>query len=517
MPFQPDGSFTRVIDGGWQADRDAGTKITAVRHDAEDDNFATGLGDTITRHGTSIITANTPWNNKKITDLGGPPTEPGDATNKAYVDTFKDFTTGLNISGAGPINGFIQFSSPTGVNGIGWTTADMSWIGRIFELDKTSRRLAVNDAPDGTGNDVFIIDETGRANSIGVFSNNLSYDNQTPTASWRTIVAGLGTLISTAGGALAAMSNDVVTTVAYQIATVREFFKVANAGGTVTLDLTKSASGKAVVIRSYMTDKLRWAEYLGSATAESGVERVGSDYILQSFNNAGGGAVNELVISRATHAATFGGDVSGQDVVTLSGTVRSTTPILILAAPPGGNIRLRPDGPTSALTSCMITGTGDINVCEGDATPSGGIYAGLGMRGKAGQVGAYAATWNNFYWDGTYLKAYVGSTFLGNIAWQCDYRIKKNVKALPSTWEQVKALRPVSFQQKKFDIFEENDTVRLGFIAHELQERLGEGAATGKKDEENTIQSPDPMAIIAALTRALQEAMLRIEALEASA
>jgi hypothetical protein len=41
-------------------------------------------------------------------------------------------------------------------------------------------------------------------------------------------------------------------------------------------------------------------------------------------------------------------------------------------------------------------------------------------------------------------------------------------------------------------------------------------AATGVKDDENRIQSPNPWTVIAVLTKALQEAMARIEALEAA-
>jgi hypothetical protein len=52
-------------------------------------------------------------------------------------------------------------------------------------------------------------------------------------------------------------------------------------------------------------------------------------------------------------------------------------------------------------------------------------------------------------------------------------------------------------------------------MAHELQESLFEGAASGKKDGPD-VQSPNLMAIVAGLTKALQEAMARIEALEAA-
>ena len=93
MPFDTSGTFNRVIEGGWQADAAAGTKITAVRHDAEDDGFAAGLSDCINKWGYTQPQAHLPMNNKKITNLGEPD-DPSDAATRNYVDTFKSFTTG---------------------------------------------------------------------------------------------------------------------------------------------------------------------------------------------------------------------------------------------------------------------------------------------------------------------------------------------------------------------------------------------------------------------------------------
>ena len=97
-------------------------------------------------------------------------------------------------------------------------------------------------------------------------------------------------------------------------------------------------------------------------------------------------------------------------------------------------------------------------------------------------------------------------------------------------WDTVKALRPISYEYNDWKPpwhqpteaagsspiqFAADGVERWGFIAHELQETLIMDAATGVKDEEYLIQSPNPWTVIAALTKALQEAMARIEALEA--
>jgi hypothetical protein len=139
---------------------------------------------------------------------------------------------------------------------------------------------------------------------------------------------------------------------------------------------------------------------------------------------------------------------------------------------------------------------------------------------------------------------------LGFVNITSDYRIKKDVKDLPGTWETVKALRPIKYTQAQYSptvwvekkiqdekaerekavaegrepkpaeavgpLFPADNIERWGFIAHELQATLVPSAATGVKDDPVHVQSPNPWTVIAALTKALQEAMARIEALEAA-
>jgi hypothetical protein len=164
----------------------------------------------------------------------------------------------------------------------------------------------------------------------------------------------------------------------------------------------------------------------------------------------------------------------------------------------------------------------------------------------------------NFYYYSTNgaVYSYVDATQMGAIQFQSDYRIKKDVLDLPGMWDTVKALRPIKYTQAEFTppaqiaanlemrrksdeakakardagedeppdietppmpMFEDDDTERWGFIAHELQGTLIESAATGVKDAPDIVQSPNPWTVIAALTKALQEAMTRIETLETKA
>lgn len=84
MPFDGSGTFNRLMN--WVNDAAAGIKIKSDRHDAEDDNFAAGLSNTLTKDGQSQPTADIPMNGKKLVNVGAP-TAGTDAATKSYVDT----------------------------------------------------------------------------------------------------------------------------------------------------------------------------------------------------------------------------------------------------------------------------------------------------------------------------------------------------------------------------------------------------------------------------------------------
>lgn len=67
MAFNGSGTFLRLFS--WQTDRANGIKIRADRMDSEMAGVAAGLSNCITRDGQSSVSADIPWNNKKITGL----------------------------------------------------------------------------------------------------------------------------------------------------------------------------------------------------------------------------------------------------------------------------------------------------------------------------------------------------------------------------------------------------------------------------------------------------------------
>jgi hypothetical protein len=162
---------------------------------------------------------------------------------------------------------------------------------------------------------------------------------------------------------------------------------------------------------------------------------------------------------------------------------------------------------------------------------NGRCQLGYGFAGRQGIGGGSYQYNHNFFWDGSNLQAWVDYSNVGNVYLTSDYRAKKEITPLQGMWEKVKALRPISYTHRDFTppgslakqraakleggpLIKNDDATHWGFNAHELQETLLPTAASAKKDAEDAIQSPNPMAVIAALTKALQEAMTRIEALE---
>jgi hypothetical protein len=185
-----------------------------------------------------------------------------------------------------------------------------------------------------------------------------------------------------------------------------------------------------------------------------------------------------------------------------AGTFQSNNANAILAAQ-GTAVYLRPNGAGSTARQAVMQSNGFFGI-------QGGVQTRQGLNGVDG------SNCFTIWHTGTTQQLRIDDSYCGNFAYQCDYRIKKGVKPLPSVWEGIKKLRPISYTRKAWGIFTDSDELHWGLIAHEAQEALFLGAATGEKDGKD-LQSPDLMALITALAKGLQEAMLRIEKLEAKA
>jgi hypothetical protein len=197
-------------------------------------------------------------------------------------------------------------------------------------------------------------------------------------------------------------------------------------------------------------------------------------------NNVGGGIIG-----------------SGTAYSTILSTV-STTPLVFgtnaaerARIDSSGNLLV---GTTSVVDFGFLTlkynGTTSNGIVFSDTSNSGTTNACAFKRNSTTSVGAIQLT--------TTTTAYVTSS---------DYRLKHDIQPMTGALAKVAQLKPVTYK------WNADDSNGEGFIAHELQE-VAPYAVSGEKDGEE-MQGVDYGKITPLLTAALQEAIAKIETLEA--
>jgi hypothetical protein len=174
------------------------------------------------------------------------------------------------------------------------------------------------------------------------------------------------------------------------------------------------------------------------------------------------------------------------------------------------------DGANAPTERMRITNDGRVYIGHTTSTGLSGTISPLGYIGRSGYTGGSFTNIFNIAWTGAAANLWIDSTNFGAIQVVSDYRIKQNVQTQTApAIERIKLLRPVTYELKNFEsLFQADGIQREGFIAHEVQEVIPSGAE-GQKDEENRVQSLRLDAIVSVLTKALQEAVDKIEILEA--
>jgi Chaperone of endosialidase len=302
---------------------------------------------------------------------------------------------------------------------------------------------------------------------------------------------------------------------------------IAGSGTGLVIDVA-AGIGKQILGRT--SGSSRWLLQLGNATAEGG-SNSGSDFALYRYSDAAVFIDAALTINRANGIATFihpvnvaGLTSSAQVNVTGASGAQA---LIAYTATRSWLAGQQTDG-TFIIYDATAPRTDLVIDTAGNATWAATVIA-TGYRTRAGLAGAYGSSSFNLE-QRAGVHIWLDTTDMGLVTLTSDYRVKKDIAPLPSMWERVKSLRPISYQHQDYTpphleakedgslpepLILEDGVERWGFVAHELQETLIQDAATGVKDQANCIQSPNVMTIVATLTRALQEAMERIERLEA--
>jgi|TARA_Y100000289_G_scaffold15652_1_gene14816 hypothetical protein len=175
-------------------------------------------------------------------------------------------------------------------------------------------------------------------------------------------------------------------------------------------------------------------------------------------------------------------------------------------------------GDTALTEKMRVTANGEVFTYQFPSLSGTAVSGAIYTRGRGGLQGTSATAYGNpfnFYWTGSVLQAWVDTTNVGNVTLTSDYRTKREIATqTESGIDKVKQLRPVTFKRAEFGtLFQDEDVVREGFIAHEVGEVIPSGCE-GEKDAENQIQSLNIDAIVSVLTKALQETIAKVETLE---
>jgi hypothetical protein len=177
-------------------------------------------------------------------------------------------------------------------------------------------------------------------------------------------------------------------------------------------------------------------------------------------------------------------------------------------------LQLGPISPSAShrLTTTSVTGHPSATMNLGSSDSSTGIVVTDQVVGSSSRIliafstGTFPGTaYANVSTNGTTVTYGTGS----------DYRLKTNVTPLTDSTAKVKALKPYSYNWVSAPTLENQ-----GFLAHELALVVPQ-AVSGEKDAlypdgSMKIQQVDLSYVVPLLTAALQEALARIEVLEAA-
>jgi hypothetical protein len=390
----------------WAADAAAGIKILASRHDSEDNNFAAGLSNALTKDGQSSPTADIPFNGKKITNLANP-VNPQDAVTKSYSDG-KVAKIGDSMSGA------LSITTPTGVStGLTLTYNDDGAIsGPWLYMNRYSASPAANDviaAIGFRGNDSTL----AIAEYAGVYTTIID-----PLSTSKDGMLTLRTTVNNVQTPIINLTDEVdIVSGKLAVSVGSSLIYNARASNSALLFLNKPAHSLYSYIAGQTTGKNRWLVIMGNSTPESG-SNTGSDFSITRCNDAGATLDNPMTIDRAS------GAVALSSTLNVTGASISCNVVYAGEASQGIN----------GIANCCITNAGGA-FFEG---PNGAMAA-----GKIGGNGALMGIYQGTTACGSITVANASSTAYNTSS---DIRIKTGVKGAENARSLVDALQVIEYE-----------------------------------------------------------------------
>lgn len=461
-----------------------GTTISSTWANNTLSDIANTLTGSVASDGQTPMTGNLQMGNNKITGLANG-TNAQDAVTYSQLTGLAPATSGSSVLAGNGAGGFNNVTLATGLTYSGGTlTADIN-----------------NLLPSQTGNAGRVLQTDGTTTSWGTAGG-----NGTVTS----VALSGGTTGITVSGSPITSSGTI--TLAGTVAVTHGGTGATSASGALTnlLPSQASQSGKFLTTNGSTTS---WASAgTGTVTSVSGTGTVSGLSLSGTVTSSGsltlGGTLNASQITTGTLAVANGGtgstSLAGAGIVTttgtqtISGTKTFTSYTAFGGASPSTawNIYLKSQASQPALAiEC------------GNSTSQG--LALFSNASTAAQI---------FYFgSATVPNAAVGTIGLSSTATtyntSSDYRLKEDVRPMVNAIAKIKELNPVTYTWKV------NGEKSEGFIAHELQAVFPQ-AVTGTKDEVDEQGQPkyqgiDTSFLVSSLTAALQEAIARIEVLEA--